>query len=57
MAENEKTRAGIQQAKGKAKETLGRVVGSERLVAEGRIEQTKGDARRAREKAGDAFRH
>ncbi|MEW2162840.1 CsbD family protein [Streptomyces sp. NPDC007084] len=57
MAENEKTRAKIEQAKGKAKETVGRAVGNERMTAEGKIEQSKGDARQAKEKAKDAFRH
>ncbi|MET7391006.1 CsbD family protein [Streptomyces sp. NPDC005385] len=57
MAENDKTRARIEQAKGKAKEAVGRAVGNDRLAAEGKIEQSKGDARQAKEKAKDAFRH
>lgn len=57
MAENEKTRARIEQVKGKAKETVGRAVGNERMTAEGKIEKSKGDARQAKEKAEDAFRH
>ncbi|MEU8794273.1 CsbD family protein [Streptomyces sp. NPDC048643] len=57
MAENDKTRAMIEKAKGKAKETVGRAVGNERMAAEGKIEQSKGDARQAKEKAKDAFRH
>ncbi|WP_411089509.1 CsbD family protein [Streptomyces sp. 061-3] len=57
MAANEKTRAKTEQAKGKIKEAVGRTVGNERLTAEGRIDQTKGDARMAKEKAKDAYKH
>ncbi|ATW53017.1 CsbD family protein [Streptomyces xantholiticus] len=47
----------MEQAKGKVKEAAGRTVGNERLEAEGRAEQAKGDARQAKEKAKDVFRH
>jgi uncharacterized protein YjbJ (UPF0337 family) len=47
----------MEQARGKAKEAAGRAVGDERLTAEGRTEQAKGDARQAKEKAKDTFRH
>ncbi|MFD5453485.1 CsbD family protein [Streptomyces sp. NPDC003470] len=57
MAGNEKSRARTEQAKGKAKETVGRAVGNERMTAEGRAEQSKGDARQAKEKGKDVFRH
>lgn len=57
MAESDRTRARIEKAKGKAKETVGRAVGNDRMYAEGKIEQSKGDARQAKEKAKDAFRH
>ncbi|MCT9007150.1 CsbD family protein [Streptomyces sp. NPDC054766] len=61
MAEDEKARARTEQVKGKAKETVGRAVGNERMTAEGRVEQSEGDARQAKEKAKDAakdvFRH
>lgn len=57
MAEKKKSRAKMEQAKGKAKEAAGRTVGNERLEAEGRTEQAKGDARQAKEKAKDVFRH
>ncbi|MFD3515854.1 CsbD family protein [Streptomyces sp. NPDC058657] len=56
MAADEKAQATAEQAKGKAKETAGRVTGNERLKAEGRGEQTKGDARKAKEKAKDALK-
>ncbi|MCZ7461790.1 CsbD family protein [Streptomyces sp. WMMC940] len=55
MAADEKTQAKIEQAKGKVKETLGRAVGNERMTAEGRAEQSKGDMRAAKEKTKDAF--
>ncbi|MGX1508216.1 UNVERIFIED_CONTAM: uncharacterized protein YjbJ (UPF0337 family) [Streptomyces graminofaciens] len=57
VAEKKKTRAKLEQAKGKAKETAGRAVGNERLTAEGRAEQAKGDARQAKEKTKDVFKH
>lgn len=54
---NEKSKSRVEQAKGKVKETVGRAVGNERLTAEGRAEQAKGDLRQAKEKGKDAFRH
>ncbi|MFI6080519.1 CsbD family protein [Streptomyces sp. NPDC051217] len=54
---NSKTEAKIEHAKGKVKETTGRAVGDERLEAEGRVDQAKSDARMAKEKAKDSFRH
>ncbi|CAL9665947.1 hypothetical protein SUDANB140_07231 [Streptomyces sp. enrichment culture] len=57
VAGNQKSRARTEQAKGKAKEALGRALGNERMTAEGRAEQSKGDARQAKEKGKDAFRH
>ncbi|MER5874176.1 CsbD family protein [Streptomyces sp. NPDC058619] len=56
MSENEKSQAKTEQAKGKLKETAGRAVGNERLTAEGRAEQAKGDARQAKEKMKDIFK-
>ncbi|WP_407699470.1 CsbD family protein [Streptomyces chromofuscus] len=47
----------MEQAKGKAKEAAGRAVGNERMTAEGRMEQSKGDARQAKEKTKDTFKH
>ncbi|MFE0418108.1 CsbD family protein [Streptomyces tendae] len=57
MAGNQKSRAKTEQAKGKAKEAAGRAVGNERMTAEGRAERSRGDARQAKEKGKDAFRH
>ncbi|ASY34760.1 MULTISPECIES: CsbD family protein [unclassified Streptomyces] len=53
MAADEKTQAKTEQAKGKVKETAGRAVGNERLTAEGRADQVKGDTRQAKEKMKD----
>ncbi|MFF2205032.1 CsbD family protein [Streptomyces sp. NPDC058145] len=57
MAGNQKAKAKAEQAKGKAKETMGRAVGNERMEAEGRMEGARGDAREAKEKGKDAFKH
>ncbi|MFB7835801.1 CsbD family protein [Streptomyces sp. NPDC056056] len=57
MSGTEKTKAHAEQAKGKAKETLGRAVGNERLTAEGHADQAKGNARQAKEDIKDTFRH
>lgn len=57
MSAEKKSQAKGDQIKGKVKETLGRALGNERLEAEGRAEQSKGDARQAAEKAKDAFKH
>jgi uncharacterized protein YjbJ (UPF0337 family) len=55
MAADEKAQAKTEQAKGKIKEVAGRTVGNERLTAEGRTDQAKGDARQAKEKVKDAL--
>jgi len=57
VSAEKKNQAKGDQIKGKVKETLGRALGNERLEAEGRAEQSKGDARQATEKAKDAFKH
>jgi uncharacterized protein YjbJ (UPF0337 family) len=57
VAKEQKARAKKEQAKGKAKETMGRAVGNERMEAEGRAGQSKGDMRQAKEKTKDAFKH
>ncbi|MEU9106040.1 CsbD family protein [Streptomyces xanthophaeus] len=56
MSGDEKMKAKKEQAKGKAKEAMGRTVGNERLTAEGRTEQAKGDARQAKEKIKDVLK-
>jgi uncharacterized protein YjbJ (UPF0337 family) len=57
MAGNKKAKAKAEQAKGRAKEAMGRAVGNERLEAEGRMEGARGDARQAKEKTKDVFKH
>ncbi|WP_217237978.1 CsbD family protein [Streptomyces sp. AC555_RSS877] len=57
MAGDQKARAKKEQAKGKAKEAIGRTAGNERMEAEGRGGQSKGDARQAKEKMKDVFKH
>ncbi|MFJ3582034.1 CsbD family protein [Streptomyces sp. NPDC090127] len=57
MSGEEKMKAKGEQAKGKLKEATGRTTGDERLEAEGRADQAKGDARQAKEKAKDTFKH
>ncbi|SEN19197.1 CsbD family protein [Actinacidiphila rubida] len=54
MSASDKAHAKTDQVKGKAKETAGHAVGNERLEAEGRADQAKGDAREAGEKIKDA---
>lgn len=56
MGDSKKTDAKVDQIKGKAKETVGHAVGNERLEAEGRGDQAKGDARQSVEKAKDAVK-
>ncbi|MFD3547293.1 CsbD family protein [Streptomyces sp. NPDC058655] len=56
MSGEEKSQAKGEQVKGKAKEAAGRLVGNERLTAEGRADQAKGDAREAKEKVKDVFK-
>ncbi|MFE8937951.1 CsbD family protein [Streptomyces sp. NPDC000963] len=55
MAGDEKVQAKAEQAKGKVEEAAGRAVGNERLTAEGRADQAKGDARDAKEKIKDVL--
>ncbi|MFJ6718536.1 MULTISPECIES: CsbD family protein [unclassified Streptomyces] len=57
MSGEQKSKALAEQATGKAKEALGRMTGNERMTTEGRADQAKGDARQAKEKTKDAFRH
>ncbi|MFE7172060.1 CsbD family protein [Streptomyces sp. NPDC057616] len=57
MAKEEKARAKKEQMKGKAKEAMGRMTGNERMTAKGKADQVKGDARQAKEKGKDTFKH
>ncbi|MFB7407231.1 CsbD family protein [Streptomyces sp. NPDC056202] len=53
MSGTEKSKAHVEQAKGKAKEAVGRTVGNERLTADGLADQAKGKAREAKEDVKD----
>ncbi|MFK0286909.1 CsbD family protein [Streptomyces sp. NPDC090499] len=57
MPAGEGTGAKTEQAKSKAKETLGNAVGNEHMAAQGQMEKSTGDAREAKEKAKDTFKH
>lgn len=57
MAAGEKAKAKVEQAEGKAKEIAGNAVGNDRMTAEGQAEKSTGDAREAKEKVKDAFKH
>ncbi|MER7764015.1 CsbD family protein [Streptomyces sp. NPDC097619] len=56
MSGTEKTKAQAEQAKGKAKEAIGRAVGNDRMTAEGHVDQAKGQARQAKEDLKDNLR-
>ena len=47
----------VEDVKGKAKEVGGRAVRDVPMETEGRLEESKGDARQAKEKAKDIFKH
>ena len=56
MGASEKMEAGMDKLKGKAKEAVGQVTDNEKLEAEGKMDQAKGDLKSAAEKAKDTAR-
>jgi len=56
MATTDKAKNTAQQAKGKLKETAGKVSGDNKLRAEGKADQVKGNVKQAGEKLKDAFK-
>jgi uncharacterized protein YjbJ (UPF0337 family) len=56
MSAEDKASNTADKVKGKVKETAGKAVGNERLTAEGRADQAKGDAKQAVEKVKDVFK-
>ncbi|WP_371483700.1 CsbD family protein [Kitasatospora sp. NBC_00315] len=56
MSTDDKIQNTADKAKGKAKETVGKAVGNERLEAEGKGDQVKGDLKQAGEHVKDAFK-
>jgi uncharacterized protein YjbJ (UPF0337 family) len=56
MATTDKAKNTAQQAKGKLKKTVGKVSGNDKLRAEGKADQVKGNVKQAGEKLKDAFK-
>jgi uncharacterized protein YjbJ (UPF0337 family) len=56
MGTKAKAKNTAQQAKGKLKETVGKVRGNNKLRAEGKADQMKGSVKQAGEKLKDAFK-
>jgi uncharacterized protein YjbJ (UPF0337 family) len=55
MTATDKAKNTGQQAKGKLKEAAGNLSGNDKLRAEGKADQTKGNLKQAGEKVKDAF--
>ncbi len=56
MGASDKMEAGMDKAKGKVKETVGDMTDNEKLEAEGKLDQAKGDMKSAAEKAKDSVK-
>jgi uncharacterized protein YjbJ (UPF0337 family) len=56
MATIDKAKNSAQEAKGKLKETVGKVSGDDKLRADGKADQVKGNIKQAGEKVKDAFK-
>jgi uncharacterized protein YjbJ (UPF0337 family) len=56
MGADDKTKNALENAGGKIKEAGGRVTGDDKLVAEGKSDQTKAKLKDAGEDVKDAFR-
>ncbi|MEU6173063.1 CsbD family protein [Streptantibioticus parmotrematis] len=56
MSAEQKAKAKAEQVAGAVKKTAGKAVGNETMRAKGEAEQTKGDARAAKEKGKDTLR-
>ncbi|MGW5113908.1 CsbD family protein [Streptomyces noursei] len=54
MTAHQKMTAKTEQARGAAKEAVGRALGNERMTGEGRLERAKGDLREAVARGGEA---
>ncbi len=57
MSGLDKAKNAIQDAAGKAKETVGKATGDHSTEAEGKTDQTSADLKNAGEKVKDAFKH
>jgi uncharacterized protein YjbJ (UPF0337 family) len=56
MATTDKAKNNAQRAKGKVKEVAGKATGNDKLQAEGKSDQMKGNLKQAGEKVKDAFK-
>jgi uncharacterized protein YjbJ (UPF0337 family) len=56
MAVSKKAEGKAGEVKGKVKKKVGEAAGNERLIAEGKGDQAKGDAAQAGEKVKDIFK-
>ncbi len=56
MGLDDKIKNAAQDIVGKAKETIGNATDNDKLVAEGKSEQAKADAKKAGENVKDAFK-
>jgi uncharacterized protein YjbJ (UPF0337 family) len=57
MSAADKIRNAAEDLAGKAKEAVGNVTDNDKLVAEGKADQTKADAKKAGENVKDAFKN
>jgi uncharacterized protein YjbJ (UPF0337 family) len=56
MATTDKVKNSAEQAKGRVKETTGKVTGNRSLEAKGKSDRVKGNVKQAGEKVKDAFK-
>lgn len=56
MSAGDKMDAAMDKAKGKIKEGVGKLTDNDRLAAEGKVDQAKGDMKQAAEKGKDAVK-
>ncbi|MBT2495040.1 CsbD family protein [Microbacterium oxydans] len=56
MGAEDKIKAAAEKVAGKAKEAVGKVTNDDKLVAEGKAEQAKGEVRDTAENVKDAFK-
>ena len=56
MATTDKAKNEVQRAKGKVKETAGKLTGNDKLRAKGKSDRTKGNLKQAGEKLKDAVK-
>lgn len=57
MSASDKIKNAAEDIAGKAKEAVGNVTNNDKLVAEGKADQAKSDAKQAGENVKDAFKH